>query len=73
MRDKTHYEHLEKWADYVHSNSDWKMAHTRFIDAQFEKSQSFIKRLAKEKNGRDKIIELYRIKNLAGYKKMLGN
>ena len=42
-----------------------------FINAQFDKANKFIKRLLKEPNGREKIIEAYGIKNLKGYEELL--
>ncbi len=73
MRDKTHMEQVEKWAYYVRDNpNDWKKIHTEFINALFKKQEDFIKRLAKTKGGKEKIIKLYNIKNINGYKKLLG-
>lgn len=72
MRDKTHMEFVEKWAYYVKNNSDWKKIHNEFINSQFKLHEDFIKRLLKEKNGREKIIKSYNIKNIKGYKEMLG-
>ena len=71
MRDKTHMDFVEKWANYVKNNSDWKKIHTEFIDSQFKMHEDFIKRLLKEKDGKEKIIKLYKIKNLKGYKELL--
>lgn len=71
MRDKSHEKHLEDWANYVKNNSDWKKIHTKFINAQFEKANDFIKRLIKQKGGKEKLIKLYGIKNLNGYKQLL--
>lgn len=73
MRDKTHDEFIEKWANFVKNNPNWKKQHTEFINSQFEKSERFIKNLIKEKNGRDKIINIYKIRNFNGYKKILEN
>lgn len=68
MRDKTHYEFIERWADFVRNNPNkWKAAHTEFINSQFEKSERFFKELIKTKDGKKKIIELFNIKNLNGY------
>lgn len=65
-------ESLERWAKYVKDNDGkWKEIHTEFIDSQFKKAESFIKRLAKEKNGPEKIIKLYNIKNKKGYPSLL--
>ena len=49
MRDRTHNEHIEKWAHYVRSSSGWKSIHTLFINAQFKKAYAFIERLSKTK------------------------
>lgn len=71
MRDRTHMEFIEKWADYVKNNSDWKKIHSEFINSQFKLHENFIKRLLKEKDGKKKIIKIYNIKNINGYKKLL--
>lgn len=71
-RDKTHADHIESWAHFVKTNPNWKKIHTEFINAQFEKANSFIKRLLKQPNGKEKIIKLYKIKNKKGYSKLLG-
>ena len=71
MRDKTHIEFVEKWANFVKENSNWKKIHTKFINSQFQIHKSFIKRLIKEKNGKEKIIKIYKIKNINGYKDIL--
>ena len=65
-------EEIDRWIAYMkaHPNS-WKKVHTAFINAQFEKSDAFIKRLAKTKGGKEKIIAAYKIKNMNGYKKLL--
>lgn len=71
MRDQTHLDHIEKWANFVRTNPDWKKTHTEFINAQFEMAEQFMKRLLKEKGGKEKLIKLYGIKNIAGYKDLL--
>lgn len=72
MRDKIHIEHVEKWANFVKINPDWKKHHTEFINAQFEMAEMFMKRLLKENDGREKVMKLYGIKNVEGYKELLG-
>lgn len=73
MRDKTHMESVEKWAEFVRNNpGKWKKIHTEFINALFEKNEEFLKRLANQPNGKKKIIEIYNIKNVDGYKNLLG-
>ena len=65
-------ESVENWEKKVKENKiDWKAIHTEFINSQFQKSEEFIKRLSKEKNGVDKIIKLYNIKNIKGYSSLL--
>lgn len=60
-------ESVERWANYVkQSKGKWKKIHTKFINAQYEKQREFIKKIPREK-----IIKLYRLKNLKGYPKLL--
>ncbi|MFA5072119.1 MAG: hypothetical protein WC511_07270 [Candidatus Pacearchaeota archaeon] len=55
-RNKTHNEHLEKWAMFVKNNpAKWKKEHTLFIDAQIIKSWDFYNKLKQTANGREKI------------------
>lgn len=72
MRDKTHTDQIERWAHFVKTHPEWKKTHTEFINAQYGKTILFIERLAKEPKGREKIIQLYRIKNKKGYGALLG-
>lgn len=66
-------EEIDRWIKYMKENPcKWKTVHTEFINAQFDKSRKFIERLLKEPNGREKVINAYGIKNLNGYKKLLG-
>jgi hypothetical protein len=65
-------EEIDRWVRYMKEHPDtWKREHTRFINAQFEKAEDFMKRLLKEPNGREKIIKAYDIKNISGYKGLL--
>jgi hypothetical protein len=61
MRDKTHIEQVERWAEFVRNNSrdKWKPVVDNFIDAQFEMAEKFHKNLEKTESGR---IILERIK-----------
>ena len=54
MRDKTHAEFIESWAEYVKSvpREEWKPKLNIFINAQFEKSLDFYERLKKTEKGR---------------------
>lgn len=61
MRDNTHMESVEIWANYVKENpTKWKKQHTKFIDSQFIKHREFVKRLLKTKNGKEKLKKLYK-------------
>lgn len=64
-------EEIDRWIKYMKENPDWKKIHTKFINAQFEKSYSFMKRLLKEPNGKEKLIQAYKIKNIKGYEGLL--
>lgn len=62
-------EEIDRWVLYMREHpAGWKKVHTEFINAQFEKSRAFIRRLLKEPNGKEKVINIYDIKNLEGYK-----
>ena len=54
MRDKTHAEFIDRWAEYVKSapRREWKQKINLFVNAQFEKSIEFYKRLEKSERGR---------------------
>ena len=69
MNDRSsHDDQIERWANFVRDHpTEWKKIHTEFINAIFQKHDEFIERLLKEPNGKQKIIELYGIKNLDGY------
>lgn len=62
MRDKSHAEQVERWAEYCRTHSDWKQKLNRFINAQFELSRRFYKKLAETEEGREKIKELRNLK-----------
>ncbi len=67
MRDKTHEESIERWVKYMDTHPEWKKEHSAFIDAQFEMSEAFVRRMLKEPQGKEKLRELYGIKNRKGY------
>ncbi|GEM_PF-709622 len=72
-RDATHMDQVERWALFMKEHpNEWMKYHSSFIDAQFDQAYSFLHSLSKTKNGREKIIKLYNIKNVGGYKKLLG-
>ena len=65
-------EEIDRWVKFMKENPNkWKSIHTKFINAQFNKSNSFIKRLLKQPNGKQKVIKAYNIMNVNGYKKLL--
>ncbi|MEK6901106.1 MAG: hypothetical protein AABX37_02085 [Nanoarchaeota archaeon] len=67
MRDQSHMEQVERWANFVRENpTQWKKIHTGFINALFQKNEEVIQRLLQQQNGKQKLIELYNIKNVAG-------
>lgn len=66
-------EAIDRWAKYVReSNGGWKKIHTEFINAQFQKAYEVMEKLSETKEGREKIVEIYGIKNRGGYRKLLG-
>ena len=67
-----HEDFIERWVNFKKENPDkWKKNHTEFIDAQFEKANQIIEKLSKTKEGKQKIIKMYKIKNKEGYKELL--
>lgn len=64
----SHLDQIERWAHFVRENpTRWKKIHTDFINAIFQKNEDVIKKILEMPNGREKIIELYNIKNTKGY------
>ena len=72
MRDKTHLDFIDRWIKYTKENPNWMDIHDSFINSQFENAYEIIKDLSKPKEGQLKIVEIYNIKNLKGYPKLLG-
>ena len=61
---KSRMEQIDRWADYIRTHpEEWRKQHTAFIDAQLEIANTFLKNLAKQPGGREKIAEIRRIKN----------
>ena len=71
MRER-HGEFIDRWVAYVKTHPDWKKIHTQFINAQFAKHRAILEQLRKTPEGRAKIIKLYDIKNVDGYRGLLG-
>lgn len=61
--DKQRLEQIERWADYVRTNPDWKKHHTEFIDAQFDMARKFWARILSQPGGKKRLREIYGIKN----------
>lgn len=55
MRDKSHMEQVERWAEFVRvsKRSEWKPGLNDFINAQFRKAENFYKRLRETEKGRE--------------------
>jgi hypothetical protein len=64
MRDKSHKEFIERWASFVKNNpGKWQEYHTAFINSQLNSALEFYKRLGKTKGGKEKIKNIFGIKN----------
>lgn len=65
---ESHDQQIERWAVFVRENPvRWKKPHTEFINALFAKHDEFRERLLKTPNGKEKLLQLYNIKNRDGY------
>lgn len=62
MRDKSHKEQVERWANYVKNNLDWKIKIKDFLDSQIIISRRIYKQLNKTPEGREKILKLRALK-----------
>jgi hypothetical protein len=65
MRDKSHMEQVERWANYVKTHDDWKMKLKPFLDSQIIMAQRFYKKLGETEEGMKKIAELRGLNLLA--------
>ena len=64
MRDNTHNEQVERWAEFVRENPNkWKAKLKPFLDAQIIMARRFYKKLSMTEGGREKIKELRRLKH----------
>lgn len=62
MRDKTHMEFIERWANFIKDKpqEEWRPKFNEFIDAQFDMAKRFRENLEKTEEGREtlkRIIE----------------
>ena len=55
MRDKSHIEAIERWAEFVRNNprEEWKKAINLLIDSTYQKANQFYVRLEKTEKGRE--------------------
>lgn len=68
---QSHLEQVERWAHFVRDNPQkWQEIHNEFINTLFENHDQFVTRILKTKNGKEKLIELYNIKNKEGYDRL---
>ncbi|MBI2449725.1 hypothetical protein HYV49_05510 [Candidatus Pacearchaeota archaeon] len=60
MRDKSHMEQVEKWAEYVRNNprDKWKKVINLLMNATYQKADEFYKRLEKTREGREILARL---------------
>lgn len=60
MRDKTHNEQIERWADYVRETPKevWKPKFNEFIDAQFDMADKFRTKLKQSERGLEILREI---------------
>ena len=55
MRDKTHLEQVERWAEHVRDNPEWKKQVKSFLDSPIIIANRFYKKLAETSEGREKL------------------
>ena len=59
MRDKSHEEQIERWAEFVKNNpTKWRSKAKPFIDGQILMARRFFNKLAETPEGREKILKL---------------
>ena len=65
MRDKSHMQAIERWAEFVKNNprSMWKSAVNALVDAQYEKADAFYAMLEKTPEGME-ILERLKMERL---------
>jgi len=68
MKDKSHMEAVERWAEFVKNNprAKWKKSVNMLIDATYSKSNDFYKRLEGSEKGRE-ILKRLREERLRGF------
>lgn len=67
----SHEDQIVEWANYIKQNpSKWRAQHTQFLNSQIEMANAALERIKKQKNGKQKIIELFGITNKELIKKL---
>jgi hypothetical protein len=56
--DESHREQIERWAEYVRNNPDWKSKLTPFLNAQIIIANRFYRKLAETPEGMEKIRKI---------------
>jgi hypothetical protein len=58
--DKSHIEHVERWAEFVKSHpiNEWKPQVSELVNSQIKMSERFYENLSKAENGKEKIRKL---------------
>ena len=55
MRNKTHIEFIERWAEFIKDKpqEEWRPKFNEFIDSQFEMAKRFRENMEKTEEGRE--------------------
>ncbi|MFA7707680.1 MAG: hypothetical protein WCX73_01910 [Candidatus Pacearchaeota archaeon] len=61
MRDKSHEEQIERWAEHVRTHDNWKEELKPFLDSQIIIARRVYQKLAKTPEGREKILMLKKL------------
>ena len=70
-KNKSYEEKVNLWVNYIKTHNDWKEHQNHFINLEYKRVYSNIKKLSKTKEGQMKIVELYGIKNIKGCPQLL--
>jgi hypothetical protein len=71
MRDISHKQQIERWARFILDNPEtWKAEHTKFINGQVEKANSFYERL-RDVEGGEEILQKLRMVRVKGYSSVI--
>ena len=63
MRDKSHEEQIERWAEFVREHpNEWKLKVKPFMDSQILMARRFYEKILEMPDGKAKIMELRGLK-----------